>query len=157
MSIFPYVPHPSVLITLAQGVETSSCLPVNMLLLLRPPPLSQGFLFSALFSAPIDLRSPSPILPQPHLRITRVIEIDLANRRLDQRPYPPIQARHTPEFVYLVEETASEMLLFGRGGRGGGEKGVGGDVFGQESMADSAGGEDAEVAGETTPFGEVVG
>ena len=49
------------------------------------------------------------------------------------------------------------MLLFGRGGRGGGERGVGGDVFGEESAADRAGGEDAEVAGEAAPFGEVVG
>ena len=128
-----------------------------MLFLLRPPPLPQRSLFSALFPAPIDLRSPSPILPQPHLRITRVIEIDLANRRLDQRPYPPIQARYTPEFVYLVEETTSEMLLFGSGGKGGGERGIGGDVFGEESTADRAGGKDAKVAGETTPFGEVVG
>ena len=49
------------------------------------------------------------------------------------------------------------MLLFGSGGRGGGERGVGGDVFGEESTADRAGREDAKVAGKTTPFGEVVG
>ena len=49
------------------------------------------------------------------------------------------------------------MLLFGRGGRIGGERGVGRDVFGEESTADRAGGEDAEVAGKTAPFSEVVG
>lgn len=49
------------------------------------------------------------------------------------------------------------MLLFGKGGRSGGERGVGRDVFGEESTADRAGGEDAEVAGKTAPFGEVVG
>lgn len=128
-----------------------------MLLLLRPPPLPQGHLFSVLFPASIDLRSPSPIFSQSHLRITRVIKINLTDRRLNQRPYPPIQARYTPEFVYLVEETGSEALLFGgREGRRG-ERGVGRDVFGEESAADRAGGEDVEVAGETAPFGEVVG
>ncbi len=41
--------------------------------------------------------------------------------------------------------------------RRGGERGVGGDVFGEEGAANGAGGEDAEVAAETAPFGEVVG
>ena len=49
------------------------------------------------------------------------------------------------------------MILFGRGGRGGRERGVGGDVFGEESAADRASGEDAKVASETAPFGEMVG
>ena len=59
--------------------------------------------------------------------------------------------------VYLVEETGSEVVLFREGERRAGERGVGGDVFGEEGAADGAGGEDAEVAAETTPFGEVVG
>ena len=37
------------------------------------------------------------------------------------------------------------------------ERGVGGDIFGEEGAADGASGKDAEVAAETTPFGEVVG
>ena len=47
--------------------------------------------------------------------------------------------------------------MFREGERRGGERGVGGDVFGEEGAADGAGGEDAEVAAEPTPFGEVVG
>ena len=47
--------------------------------------------------------------------------------------------------------------MFGGRERRRGERGVGGDVFGDESAANRAGGEDAEVAGETTPFSEVVG
>ena len=47
--------------------------------------------------------------------------------------------------------------MFGGGERRGGERGVGGDVFGEEGAADGAGGEDVEVAGETAPFGEMVG
>ena len=49
------------------------------------------------------------------------------------------------------------MVLFRGGERRGGEGGVGGDVFVEEGAADGASGEDAEVAAETTPFGEVVG
>ena len=46
-------------------------------------------------------------------------------------------------------------MFRGRESRGG-ERGVGGDVFGEEGAADGAGREDAEVAAETAPFGEVV-
>lgn len=47
--------------------------------------------------------------------------------------------------------------MFGGSERRRGERGVGGDVFGDESAADGAGGKDAEVAGETAPFSEVIG
>lgn len=95
---------------------------------------------------------PVPILPQPHLCITRIVEINLANRGLDERPDAPIEARRTAEEVDFRKElvhVAPLVLPIQK-------TVVAGEIVLHEVTALRARGEDGEVAVEAAPLGEVV-
>lgn len=47
---------------------------------------------------------PGPILAQPDLGVAAVVEIDLRDCLLDQRPHAPVQARDAAEPIHLIEQ-----------------------------------------------------
>lgn len=81
-------------------------LTTNMELFLRPPPLPQWNFPSIPLPRAIYLPSPIPVLLQSDLGIRRIVEVDLRNRSLDERPYSPVQARNSPvEIDFRVQPT----------------------------------------------------
>lgn len=125
---------------------------------LRPPPFPQRHLLALSQSTPIHLGLPRPVLTQAHLRITSIVKVDLRNRRLDQRPDSPVEARHAAIDVDLGRQAVNLRVQIHLGSDGGWcEAEVASHVLGDELAALGARGQHAEVAVEPAPLGKVVG
>lgn len=132
------------------------------LLLLGPPPLPQRHLPPGLLPLARRLGPPGVVLSEPRLGVRCVVKVDLGDGRLDQRPDAPVEARHAPEDVHLLEQLLDLGVLVDDSTSAAAgvplleEAKVGLDVLGYELAALGAGRQDAEVAVETAPLGEVV-
>ena len=128
---------------------------------LRPPALPYWHLLAFPFPRTITLRLPSPVLAQPFLGISGIVEVDLANHGLDQSPDTPVEARYASEVLYLVVQLVDVRLEVDIQGQGivirdrvVSERA---DVVFQEVPSLRLGGHEFVFAVKTGPFCEMVG
>lgn len=123
-------------------------------LFLRPSSFAQRRLAAFFCSRSIHLVPPSPVFSQAYFGVCCVVEIDLANCGLDEGPDPPVKARDTAKALDLLKQpvrvpNAMALQIY--------IAPIAVDVLCDECAAGRTCRQDAKIAAETAPFGEVVG
>lgn len=124
--------------------------------LLSPPPFSQWQFLPLGGAAPVHLGLPRPVLAQPGLGVRRVVEVDIGDGRLDERPDTPVEAWDSAVEVDLVGQFLDLGCLVVLGLLPGEEAEVRPYKLGDELTPLGLGGQHIVVTVKTTPFGKVV-